>query len=91
MLVVPAMRYGLDAEEKKAHASAIAVTLPLSVFSAVAYTVRGVFDWTLGLVVGGGATVGGVIGAFALKKIPKKLLSALFYGVMIYAGVRFLR
>ena len=91
MLVVPAMRYGLEVEERKAHASSVAVMLPLSVISAVAYTVRGAFDWTLGLVVSVGATVGGSIGAFALKKIPKTLLSVLFYGVMIYAGVRFLR
>lgn len=91
MLVVPAMRYGLEVEERKAHASSVAVMLPLSVISAVAYTVRGAFDWTLGLAVGVGATVGGSIGAFALKKIPKTLLSVLFYGVMIYAGVRFLR
>ena len=91
MLVVPALRYGLDVEERKAHASAIAVMLPLSLFSAVAFTLRGAYDVKLGLWVGCGALIGGALGAIALKKLPKEVLSVLFYGVMIYAGIRFLK
>lgn len=90
MLIVPALRYGMDLDEKKAHASAIAVVLPLSVFSAVIYTVRGVWDVCVGLSVGIGAVIGGAVGALALKKVPKTLLSVLFNVVMIYAGIRFL-
>ncbi len=91
MLAVPAMRYGLDVEEKKAHACAIAVMLPLSIFSAVTYTLRGAYNVKLGFAVGLGSVVGGAIGAVALKKVPKEVLSVLFYGVMIYAGIKFLR
>jgi len=90
MLAVPALRHGLDVDERRAHASAIAVMLPLSTISAVAFTVRGVYDVNLGINVGMGAVIGGVMGAMLLKKVPKALLSILFYGVMIYAGIRFL-
>ena len=91
MLVVPALRYGLGIEEKRAHASAIAVMLPLSTVSAAIYTMRGVWDVRLGLLVGCGAVLGGAMGALLLKKVPKTALSLLFYGVMIYAGVKFLK
>ena len=49
MLIVPALRYGFGIDEKKAHASAIAVVLPLSVVSAVVYTLRGVRSVFVGL------------------------------------------
>ena len=91
MFVVPAMNRFLGLEERAAHASAIAVILPLSVISAVAYTIRGVWDVSLGITVSVGATVGGAVGAFLLKKIPKNVLSFLFYAVMIYAGIKILR
>ena len=90
MLSVPALQYGAEVDEKRAHASAIEVMLPLSVASAVAYTVRGVWDVTLGLTVSAGAVVGGAVGALLLKKVPKGGLSLIFYAVMVYAGIRFL-
>ena len=91
MLVVPALRYCRDLEEKQAHATAIAVTLPLSLASATSFAVRGVYDVAMGATVACGAVVGGAIGARLLKRVSKELLSVLFYGVMIHAGVRFLR
>ena len=90
MLVVPAMQYCLGVEERKAHASAIAVILPLSIVSAIVFAMRGTYDLTTGIAVSCGATVGGVIGALLLRKVPKAVLSILFYGVMIYVGVRYL-
>ena len=91
MLVVPALRFCLGVEEKRAHASAIAVILPLTLVSAVVITLRGVWSVSVGVWVGLGATLGGAIGALVLKKAPKNLLSILFYGVMIYAGVKFVQ
>ena len=87
---MPTLRKLTDEEEKRAHATAIAVMLPVSVLSAVAYRLRGVGDILLTLEVCGGAVVGGAAGALLMKKIPKGLLSFLFYGVMIYVGIRFL-
>ena len=89
MLVVPCLTYLGKSEEKRAHATAIAVVLPLSLISATVYTLRGVHDFSLAWKVGLGVSIGGAIGAFLLRKVPKGVLTFLFYGVMIYAGVRF--
>ena len=91
MLVVPALSRFLGSEERKAHATTIAVMLPLSFLSALVFTIRGTWDLSIGLSVGSGALVGGIVGAFLLKKMPKEILSVLFYGVMIYAGIKFLK
>ncbi len=88
MLVVPCLTYIGKMEERKAHATAIAAVLPLSVISATVYALRGVYDFALAWKVGLGVTVGGAIGAILLRKVPKGLLTFLFYGVMIYAGAR---
>ena len=89
MLLVPAMSYGLKEDERVAHASSIAVVLPLSIFSALVRTLHGTYDIRLGVYVTIGAVFGGGIGALLLKRLPKAALSVLFYGVMIYAGIRF--
>ena len=91
MLAVPALHFCFEKDEKRAHATSILVMLPLSIVSALIYSVRGVFDLKLGLNVTIGALAGGSIGARVLKKVPKEMLSLLFYGVMIYAGIRFLK
>ena len=90
MLVVPALGKCLDVEERRAHASAIAVMLPISALSAFSMTIRGVWDVWIGVSVACGATVGGALGATMLKKANKEILSVLFYGIMIYAGIKYL-
>lgn len=90
MLVVPALNRCLEVEEKKAHASAIAVMLPLSLLSGFVYTMRGVHAFPLLLSVGGGAAIGGAVGALLLGKMPREFLSVIFYAVMIYAGIGYL-
>ena len=87
MLVVPLLTsFGLTA--KKAHATAVAVILPLCLVSAVIYIVKGCFDMQLTLAVGGGVVAGGVAGALLLKKTDNFLLSMFFYIVMIGAGIK---
>lgn len=75
-------------EERKAHATAIAVILPLSVISSVIYIVKGGIGMTSLLSIGAGVVAGGAIGAVMLKKINKKLLTLFFYGVMLAAGIK---
>jgi len=81
----------MEVEERKAHAGAIAVMLPLSVISALIYTMRGVYDLSLVWSVGGGALLGGALGAGLLRKVPKGALEFIFCGVMIFAGVKLLK
>ena len=87
MLIVPILSgYGLDA--KKAHATAVAVILPLCLISAIIYVVKGCFELSLALSVGGGVVAGGILGALLLKKADNFWLSMLFYAVMIGAGIK---
>ncbi len=90
MLAVPALQFLGGAEEKKAHATAIAVILPLSIVTAVVYTVRGTYAVKSGLAVGAGVIIGGVIGALLLRKLPAKAVNIVFYVLMLAAGVRML-
>ena len=90
MIAVPTLSifYGLEA--KKAHASSIAVILPLSIASSVIYLLKEKVEWLNLGVVALGVTIGGVIGALFLKKASNKVIEYLFEGVMLFAGVKML-
>lgn len=79
-----------DLEQTKAHATAIAVILPLSLMSAIGYIAKGevrLSDSYIYLIPG---LIGSVIGSWLLPKIPQKILNKFFSVFMIYAGVRML-
>lgn len=79
-------------EEKKAHATAIAVILPLTVASIFVYGSGGFIDLPLVLKCSLGGIAGAFIGAKLLNRLPKKYLRMGFGVVMIIAAVRmFLR
>lgn len=88
LLVVP-MLQSQNLEPKKAHATSIAIILPLSVISATMYLCRGVpFHWDpfwrtapLGL-------LGAAAGSFLLAKLNNAWLKRLFGIVMIVSAVR---
>lgn len=87
-IVVPAMEKFLKVEAHKAHATAIAIILPLSVLSAFIYLKNGDIQWKIVLFVSLGGMVGGFIGAKFLNKIPTKWLHKIFGTFMIVAAVR---
>lgn len=87
-IVVPAMERILKVEAHKAHASAIAVILPLSVISAFVYARSGESDWMQILYVSLGGMIGGFIGAKMLRKISAAWLHRIFGLFMIVAAVR---
>lgn len=77
---------GID--QTKAHATAIAIILPLTIISAGVYIFEGnvrLNDAYIYLLPG---IIGSGIGSFILPKIPKKVLSKIFSCFMIYAGIR---
>ncbi len=90
--LVPSMQKFLKVEQYHAHATAIAVILPLSIISTVVYYLKGIKSYNLPLIitVSLGGVVGGFIGAKCLKKIPKKLLSKIFGIFIIIAAVKML-
>ncbi|MEG1519762.1 MAG: sulfite exporter TauE/SafE family protein, partial [Clostridia bacterium] len=69
MITVPVLAKALKYEEKKAHATALLVILPISIFSSISYIAKGVIEWRTTLFVAAGVIVGGIVGAVFLKKI----------------------
>ncbi len=89
MIAVPMLgKFGLDA--KRAHATSIAIILPLSAMSAAAYLIRGDVKFIDASVYFLPGAVGAVIGAWLLGKIPDRWLKRIFGAFMIWAGVRLL-
>lgn len=90
MLAVPALALVMNLSEKQAHATAIAVILPVTAVSATVYFLRGVSmgEGFAPTVVG--VVLGGLTGAALLKTLPPKIIGIIFYGVMIAAGIKML-
>ena len=85
--VVPLLEWS-GLESKKAHATSIAVILPLCVFSALFY-LRGITPpwqealWYLPL-----GNVGAILGAKFLQKVDNRLLRRIFGGIILASAVR---
>ena len=85
MLAVPLLhKFGYD--EKTAHATAILVILPVSLFSFLLYAVRGLYDFSVLLPTAIGVSVGGLLGAKLLGKMPVKTVNLLFAALRAAAG-----
>lgn len=87
MIAVPALTL-TGVPSKKAHATAIAIILPLSLISGAVYLAKGAADLSVILPSCAGVFVGGIVGALLLKKINSRGLSLLFYALMIAAGLK---
>lgn len=87
-IVVPAMEMFLDMDEKKSHATAIAVILLLSAVSSVFYLKHGFFDLKLWIPVTIGGMLGGLVGAKALSRISKSGLKIVFGGIIMITAFK---
>ena len=88
MIVVPALKKFCGYAEKAAHATAIAVILPITVFSGAVMAFGFGADFGTLIPVAAGSAAGGVAGALFIKKMPPKIIGYVFCGVMLIAGVR---
>lgn len=88
MIVVPLLVFLLKMPEKKAHATAIFVILPLCIVSSIVYIIKGSIDWLQLLYSSIGFVVGGVVGALLLKKLNNKVLRIIFSLIMVGAGIK---
>ena len=89
MIVVPMLEKG-GIVPQKAHATSIAVILPLSIISSFLYLRNGHFDLIDSLKYLPGGIAGTFVGCFFLKKISAKLLVRAFGVLIVIAGVRLL-
>ncbi len=85
MLAVPALRL-LGNEEKEAHATAIAVVLPVSLLSFLWYLLGGLFDVNVLLPTALGTVFGGLLGAKILNFLPQKTVCTVFAFLQAAAG-----
>ncbi len=89
ILAVPVLR-GQGMEDKEAHASSVAVILPISLFSLTLY----LFDGRVGFSEGLPYILWGLIGAFIGTKLLSKIsgvwLHRVFGLLIIWAGMRFI-
>ena len=74
----------------KGFENAVAVILPVTVFSAVLYTVKGYVTIKQALPFIPTGILGAFLGAWFIKKISPEFLKKIFGGFMIYAGIRLL-
>ena len=89
MLAVPLLKKaGLN--QKEAHANAIAVIVPITVVSAVAYIIKGNVKITDALIFLPTGIIGALLGTYCLKKLSPVWLKRIFGGFMVYAGIRLL-
>lgn len=89
MLTVPLLKK-LGLEQKQAHKNAVAVILPITIFSAVLYMVKGYVTIKQALPFIPTGIFGAFLGAWFIKKISPEFLKKIFGGFMIYAGIRLL-
>ena len=85
MLAVPALR-GLGLKEKKAHATAILVILPVSALSFLWYAIGGNYDVSVMIPTAIGTLFGGLLGAKLLGRLPIKIVTILFAFLQAFAG-----
>lgn len=89
MLAVPVLKAD-GIEQKQAQATAIAVTLPLSVISLIIYLSRGIVKPQSSIFVVLLGSCGAFLGAYLLKKISNKWLRRIFAVFLLWASVRML-
>ena len=90
MICVPTLTSILLLPEKKAHATAILIMLPLSAASFVVYLLGGNLQWNHAANVSAGFVVGGIIGAMLLKNINNLILKIVFSLIIIAGAIKLL-
>ena len=90
MVCVPTLEKVLKLDNKRSHATAIAVIFPLSLISCAVYIFKGAISSLPLLTVGLGVLLGGIVGSIALKVLPSKVVRIIFAFVMLAGGVRLL-
>ena len=86
MLAVPLL-CATGYEEKQAHATAILVILPVCFFSVLLYFLQGLYNFLVLIPTAIGVTVGGMVGALLLGKLPSKTVTVSFAFLQAVAGI----
>lgn len=88
MLCVPLLLNIIKLPEKKAHATTLLIMLPLSIVSLIVYILKGNLPLIESSQIGIGFVIGGVLGAYLLKKISNLWLGIVFSLIIIVSGIK---
>ncbi len=88
MVCVPTLEKFLNLDNKKAHATAIAVIFPLSVVSCAVYIFKGAIQSLPLMTVGLGVILGGILGSILLKYLSSNVIRVIFAVLMLAGGLR---
>ncbi len=86
MLAVPMLK-GTGLEEKRAHATAILLILPICLSSFFFYAFKGIYDSSLLIPTAIGVSIGGFFGAKLLGKLNERAVELTFAFLQLLAGV----
>ena len=87
IIAVPMLEHD-ETEVKKAHATSIAITLPLSIISGIIYLSKGSVDVVYALKFIPFGIAGVFVGTKLLVKLSSVTLKRIFGAVMIFFGIR---
>lgn len=87
-LLVPCLVFLMGIEDRKAHATAISIILPISLISSFIYFRYDVVDLSLTLKVATGSVFGALFGSCVLTRIPINALRKIFGIFMLIAAIR---
>lgn len=90
ILIVPALVVLLRMEQRLAHGTSLAATVPISAVALLGYTLDGSVNWALGGVVLAGSAVGVVGGTWLLRVLPQRALRLTFVAVLVATAARLL-
>lgn len=74
--------------QKEAQANAIAVIFPITIISLIIYARRGYVNFENIKFIFPAAAVGALLGTYVFKKCTNRIMTVVFSGFMIWAGVR---
>lgn len=89
MVTVPLLEKA-DISPRKAHATSIAIILPLCTISTILYFKTGHVTLKESIIFIPGGIAGSIAGALILKKINSNILKKIFAIILIIAGIRIL-
>ena len=88
MIVVPALMYWLNMDDRKARGTSIFCVLPMVITSGIFYYKNNYINWNVSFLCAIGGMIGGYIGAKLLKKIPTQYLKIAFTIFLLYASYK---
>ena len=82
------LKRSLKLEAHKAHATAVAIMLPLSMLSALIYVGKADVSWSMALWLALGGMAGGYLGARILNRVKPKHLGKILGAILIFSAIR---